>query len=68
MKLAKVRKNKHPVSIMEMAPVTAPDWHKATCYENLKTQAYNLTSGLVKTADVISFIMDEVSVSTTSAF
>ena len=68
MKTVYVGKHKHPVTIMAMAPVTAPSWQKKSCFASLRSNALDLANGNHNMADVINLLMEDLPCSATAAF
>ena len=63
-----IGKNRHPATIMVMAPLTAPAWQKKSCFDTLRTNVYHLSDGDHKMADIVNMVMDEMPSNSNAAF
>lgn len=67
-KMVHIGKQKHPVTIMVMAPITAPASQKKSCFETLCTNVYHLSNGGHKMADIINMATNEMPSNSNAAF
>ena len=65
---AYIGKNKNPVTIMVMAPLTTLAWQKKSCFDTLCSNAYLLYNGNYMMADIVNMVMDKIPSNSDAAF
>ena len=66
-KIVYIGKDKYPMSILEMAPVTEDGWKKSASFESLSSTVRGQIE-IQNTADLISVISQEIPIDVTTAF
>ena len=60
MKTVFIGRDQHPVTLMEMVPITAAAWQKKACFDSLRSNACLLVDANHKSADVLNLVMQEL--------
>lgn len=68
MKTVFIGRDQHPVTMMEMVPITATAWQKKACFDSLRSNARLLIDANHKSADVLNLVMQELPCSSSAAF